>query len=273
MSKIGVITNQGLTAYESYKQKLRSDLEVSAFCERFLISELSGHHGFAHAVKFGLLAAKEKGERVLLVCQHDRKFTSPIDLRLLLSSIIDLEQQDVIRYVGLSTPSSISFMDEWEERYSWSSIIPPIDLKIHGHGRLDCLPFWYDSNHIGFVNRYLELFAPFKFMQASLQKEIGGPKAVSKLVLKKGDFIEDKVGQQQRQLYKEMMSIPTPRNTELVLELGKWFGCYMFYPESQDPSSWSLQSSSERQAVVGHIGGRKYPYPWPDDDTGHGQPV
>ena len=100
--------------------------------------------------------------------------------------------------------------------------------------------FWYDSNHICNVKKYLEIFTPFTSLPTDLRIELQkyDRHIVSKLLLKRGDFIEDRFGQAQRNLLASLKD-----NSELLLRTHHWFGSYLLY----SPSTQKMKKEEYRQ--------------------------
>lgn len=216
------------------------------------------HHGFAHAVKIGLEACTTK---YALVAQHDRAFFQGLQsggLELLLRT---MEEDETVRYIGF--PSSSNYL--WD-RLMISQGVPRLaDILNKPPGRiylsdsmlLQPLTFWFDSQHLCHVERYLNIFRPFKTMPVHLQQLVG-VKTVKEMVLRKGDFIEDRFGQQQRRILHSLASSASPVSVcigvssgettkisdELILEMFRWFGSYLVYDYSGESSGGSSSSSN-----------------------------
>jgi hypothetical protein len=86
--------------------------------------------------------------------------------------------------------------------------------------------FWYDSNHLCHVQRYLEIYTPFRAMPSALKilLQEKDPNLIQRLVLRRGDFIEDRFGQVQRNLLVSLKQDPV-----LLLRTHQWFGSYLLY--------------------------------------------
>lgn len=113
---------------------------------------------------------------------------------------------------------SVSQDDSQEQQLlSTSTPTPVVEYK------LQPLIFWFDSQHLCCVERYLEIYKPFTYMPKALQQREKA-KGVSLFLLRSGDFIEDRFGQAQRNLLcKYKHDIP------FVLEIFKWFGSYLVW--------------------------------------------
>lgn len=78
----------------------------------------------------------------------------------------------------------------------------------------------YDSNHIAHTERYLEIFSPFKNAPSLLREIVGGNSGLKNMKLGRGDFIEDKFGQSQRNVLVRL----SKEDPEKMRELFLWFG-------------------------------------------------
>eukprot|EP01034_Spumella_vulgaris_P021589 gene21589-27627_t len=113
-----------------------------------------------------------------------------------------------------------------------------IDIKdshkyyLGDHLYLQPLIFWFDSNHLCHVQRYLEIYRPISNLPAELKEAIG-MKSLKKMILRKGDFIEDKFGQMQRIL----LSTLTTRNC------GNSFNSVNFGSSSSKGQNKSLENA------------------------------
>ena len=87
-------------------------------------------------------------------------------------------------------------------------------VRVEGEEAIGLMPlaFWYDSNHIAHVGRYLEIFAPYTNLPLELREAIGREN-VHQLLLRKGDFIEDRFGQ--AQVRSPPLSFPLSRISSL----------------------------------------------------------
>jgi hypothetical protein len=103
------------------------------------------------------------------------------------------------------------------------------------------LMFWYDSNHIVHIDRMLELYTPFVSVPVALHRYFGGKTGLKSMLIRKGDFIEDRLGQHQRNVFSAfadelIATAPTMKTDELEFkehELDQvvgFFGCYLIVP-------------------------------------------
>ena len=81
--------------------------------------------------------------------------------------------------------------------------------------------FWFDSNHLVHIARALEIYAPYTHASDGMRSRLGG-KGLNRFRLRRGDFIEDRFGVEQRNLLMSLRDEPQ----ELVRTFD-WFGCYM----------------------------------------------
>lgn len=160
---------------------------------RVTIVRLESHHGFAMAVKEGLLQCTTT---LSLILQHDRFFSVPFSH---LAKVCQVMQENPhIRYVGFPTVMSKNHQKSLNCRYSLQPLLDPAQSHIEIYPNeliLQPLIFWYDSNHLAHVERYLEIYRPYHYLTVSLREALGLP-AIKKMLIRRGDFIEDKFGQQ-----------------------------------------------------------------------------
>jgi hypothetical protein len=160
---------------------------------RVTILRLESHHGFAMAVKEGLLQCTTTFS---LILQHDRSFHVPFPHVAKVCQVM-LEKPH-IRYVGFPTVMSQNHLKSIHCRYSLLPLVDPTQSHIDIYPSelvLHPLIFWYDSNHIAHVQRYLQIYRPYHHLSENLRESLGLP-AIKKMLLRRGDFIEDKFGQQ-----------------------------------------------------------------------------
>jgi hypothetical protein len=208
MSKIGVIVPEAATLYEQYCNLLEKELDdlSRSQCTRSLsILRLSTHHGFAFAVQEALTRANTP---YVLILQHDRAFVKYFDF--MPSLMQAFEDDPAIRYIGFPTVTSSKHDEHQRSQYHvrdallplCRSLVPASSKEVECEsGKLDIkkyqlvpLLFWYDSNHLAHVKRYLEIYRPFKNAPAELRSVIGS-RGLKDMLLRRGDFIEDRVGQ------------------------------------------------------------------------------
>ena len=210
-TKKGRITSEMATAYEEYIINLKNAYES---CKNVVIYKNDCHIGFAMCVQLGLSKVTTK---YALVLQHDRIFVKPFtDLNKCLEI---MEQHTHIRYIGIPSITNCNHESQLLCRYNIPYLTyynnPNPNKSVHiileEHNnigienmnytspRLQPLIFWYDSQHICHVERYLQIFKPFTNMTPSMKKLLT-VKDISMFLLRSGDFIEDRFGQAQRNI-------------------------------------------------------------------------
>lgn len=190
-TKIGRITEESAARYELYHQAL---LEKYA-SPRFRVVRNPIHQGFALSVKVGLELCTTK---YCMVTQYDRMFCAPFSR---LGDLIKaMEEYENIRYIGFPTSTNVSHDKFISTNYNLYCLNKPgVKLCLDDHFYLQPAVFWYDSQHLGHVERYLQIYRPYKNMPPHL-RDIVGIKSIKNMLLRPGDFIEDRFGQMQRRL-------------------------------------------------------------------------
>jgi hypothetical protein len=228
-TKKGRVTKQLARCYEEYKQalilffdecKASKDCEINGF-----VHSLDSHHGFAHAVKVGLTMC---GHEYCLIAQHDREFIHTFnDIRILLE-IMDRTKH--IRYIGFPSVNSNCHNVVIQSKYRLNCLNSD-DMVISIPTDSGCsiylqpLIFWYDSQHICHVQRYLEIYQPYLNVPNHL-KRLYGNKIMNGLVLRKGDFIEDRFGQSQ---LNSLLLLRDLNDNDLVKQAFLWYGSYLIW--------------------------------------------
>lgn len=262
MSKQGVVTEGAAQSYDAYMERLERELEVrfgisgsgSGNVREWELERLPERCGFANAVRHAL---EHSPLEMVLVCQHDRAFVSAVPLSDLVAHL-ESDGGNRVRYVGFSTFKSRGLLRDYE----WPLL--PEDgeevltqvLHVPEQLLLRAMPFWYDSNHLAVRERYLEIFTPFKSLPSDCLERLGKA-SVAKLRLRRGDFIEDRFGQQQRTIF-ALLAEEAARGERGGAEMADvsrfarrmvdWFGCYML-------------NTCDDRVMVSHLGGRKYAGP------------
>lgn len=263
-SKKGIITDEMASDYIDYCTSLSL---LYADSDHIIVTErCTKHHGFAMAVKKGISLCKTT---YALVCQHDRKFTSKfhhID-----TVINEFERNKDMRYVGFSTVTLSSYLQVLNTRYRLNVLSEKdMQIELENNCTLQPLIYWYDSQHICHIERYLEVYQPYTYMPPDLKatiKELG--QDVGSFRLRYGDFIEDRFGQAQRNLIVAANKHYNPTalchhdedNIEIVvdtvtsiyklIDAVRWFGCYLLL--QRDPSTGTFVTNT----LVGHLKGRQ----------------
>ena len=250
--KRGKLSQPMIDSYEIYCNNLFERYKSSTNVQ---IIKNEKHIGFAHSVKKGLEAIDTAFAMIL---QHDRVFCECLPDHLLTECMNIMNSNDHIRYIGFPTSSSKTHISQITSRYQgidsfnlWEHRIQlqttdtqtdniPIhnnDKNYYGYFLQPCI-FWYDSNHLCHVQRYLNIFRPYKTIPLPL-KELLGNKRIKKLLLRQGDFIEDRFGQMQRKILTEIIpqEIHPGNNTNnnkdthatFLMDAFRWFGSYLLW--------------------------------------------
>eukprot|EP01041_Mallomonas_annulata_P007054 gene7054-14353_t len=218
-TKKGRITPQFAINYESYITSLQSKYDSS----NFSFIKLKSRNGFAMAVKYGL---ENCVTDYAIILQHDRIFCKKF--KHLNDLIRIFESNSSIRYIGFPTIKSISHANILQSKYSLEYLLSDeYCIDLNDTYSIQPLIFWYDSNHFCHVGRYLQIFKPWKYFPLTL-KNICGIDFLKSLLLKNGDFIEDKFGQAQRNIFVKYAKDPS-----IIRQLHDWYGCYLLYSRSR----------------------------------------
>jgi hypothetical protein len=254
--------------YEKYIENVINKYRGNS---KYVIVKCSNHCGFAHCVKQGLELCETT---YCLIAQHDRSFVRKFDN---LHDILGhMKRNENVRYIGFPTVTSMNHNSALLSRYNLRLLsgfdittrifignntynsIDNINKKgdeLMFHPYLQPLIFWFDSQHICHKERYLEIYQPFVHMPVELRDKMGYA-SIKKMVLRLGDFIEDRFGQQQRQFLK---SLSDDKDKEILLKAFEWFGSYLYFiPCVQshliDPRH---QYDLKSKILVGHLRGRQ----------------
>ena len=127
-----------------------------------------------------------------MIVQHDRSFMAQFND---LTNVLDcMNDNHHIRYVGFPTVNSLTH-DSVIRNYGLQGLVSPEKhIAITSDYVLKPLIFWYDSNHVCKISRYLEIYRPFTFVPPEM-KDIVGVKGLKSMFMKNGHFIEDRFGQ------------------------------------------------------------------------------
>lgn len=242
-SKKGLVSQSMIDSYKLYIENLHAKYGGNP---RFTIIQSPIHIGFAMAVKLGLESCATK---YCLVAQHDRVFIKHFHKLPELLELMEYHQH--IRYVGFPSVTNCWHEANIKYRYNMdeltslprlaSSTSEQYQIPFCDGFWLQPLIFWYDSQHLCHVKRYLEIYTPFKKIPEHIKAHMSA-KDISTLILRTGDFIEDRFGQAQRNLLCQFRSQP-----EVFRELFLWFGSYLLWlPDTSNTRqpSWQLMLSS-----------------------------
>lgn len=206
------------------------------------IHRLPTHHGYAMAVKYGL---EQCTTPYAFILQHDRVFVRPFSY---LPALLDcFETTPHLRYIGFPTSMS-SGHHKIITNYPGLRPLNNYCIPINVHHKLQPLIFWYDSQHLVHVARYLEIYTPYAYLpdnlRALLTKEF-----INTMRLRPGDFIEDRFGQAQRNSLAGVKG-----DFDVVLRLFQWFGSYLLWDTEATLSHVRHQKTTE---YVVHLRGRQ----------------
>ena len=199
----GRITNESAGAYEEYKTRLKQRFAEPLYVqERYEVHELAEHNGFGFAVKASLPLVRTP---LIMVIQHDRSFCrSASFLQDIVQTMVHEGEDGRIGYVLLPTTSTQKYISRSLTKFHMNGIssiteadiarlaIPvgtdPIGISHStGYAPMTAAPCllpcfrWFDSTHVAFSQFYRD----FVF-DADMN------------LVKKGGFIEDKLGQVQQ---------------------------------------------------------------------------
>lgn len=246
--KKGKITAEAEILYMQYFDALKRRFQAP----RFEIIRASSHLGFAHAVKLGLECCSTK---FALVAQHDRYFRCTFSR--LTELLVAMEEHEHIRYIGFPSASNITHDKLLSFNYGLDRLNrPDIKYLLGDNLYLQPLVFWFDSQHLCHVERYLQIFKPFRSMPKHLF-DIVGLRAIKDMFLRPGDFIEDRFGQVQRNLLTTLLSRGHDEDT--LVDLFKWYGSYLCW-SSNNVHPFQVLFDSQRTttlAMVSHLHGRQ----------------
>jgi hypothetical protein len=252
--KKGRITEQSKNLYDKYFQNLQIDWKEHPNVELIRAPE---HLGFAHCVKLGLEACTTT---FALITQHDRCFLQSFAyLQQLLTA---MEEDESIRYIGFPTSKNYTHDRLITSSYQLSCLnYNPIIKReiIPNYLYLQPLIFWFDSQHLCHIERYLRIFLPFKTFPQEF-RDIFGSKPLEDMCLRKGDFIEDKFGQQQRNLF--IMAKEKKCSDDVIIRLFQWYGSYLCWIDENVSYDENLQHelspSNPINIMVRHLHGREF---------------
>lgn len=246
--KKGRISSEEIRLYDEYFLALQVKYGNNS---RFRILRNEEHLGFAFMVKWGLEICNTK---YCLVSQHDRHFQERFDR--LPELIQTMEEHEHIRYIGFPTVGNIAHDRLLICQYKLPCLNKSnVKMTLNDNLYLQPLIFWYDSQHLAHVERYLQIFSPLTTMPADLKRKVGYDN-LKKMVLKPGHFIEDRFGQAQRNLF---VSWSNEHRSEVdIIELFRWFGSYLCWiSEDADPYlDNKVLGQSVAHVMVSHLHGR-----------------
>ena len=250
--KRGIINREIETKYNAYYRSL-----CDKYKDKCSIHKLSSHYGFAKAVEYGLRLCSTT---FALLLQHDRMFCRPFHS---LASILNTMRKNThIRYVGFPSSCSSNHRRVIECSYGLHSLNISHTLEVEEAPELQLQPliFWYDSQHIAHVSRYLEIFLPYLHLPPSLRALLTKP-FINKMRLRKGDFIEDRFGQCQRNAISQYYIKDGKVSAEGVA-LFEWFGSYLIWDHMDSfllqDGGGGIDYTKRTKEYVLHLRGRSH---------------
>ena len=106
-SKRGIVSDEVAAAYDNFQVQLEKEAAAHpTLAARLSLLRLDSHHGFALAVREGLLSCCRAGLKHALVMQHDRAFIRRLRLSTLQGILDHFETQRACRYVGFPSGTS-----------------------------------------------------------------------------------------------------------------------------------------------------------------------
>jgi hypothetical protein len=200
----GQVTEEGARNYEEFKARVRKLSQEGGLFANSQMLECEERQGFGYALREAINKPGLITTPYVIVVQHDRTFMRSVDLH---SVILAMDAHKELFYVGFPTSSVLNhggapetsevrkakcsrgfegYMHFVASKYKVhiaSHVLVPPEL---GGAKLVPLVQWYDSTHVCRLQYYRDFVYSRK-----------------KLRVKKGGFIEDKLGQQQLQEIKE----------------------------------------------------------------------
>ena len=212
---------------------------------------LKDHNGYAMGVKIGL---ENCISEYCLVLQHDRAFIN------IVNCINDLKKiflnNNSIRYIHF--PTTASLYHDRLLKYNYTKVseiyntkrIQFIEETTGKSSLLQPMIFLYDSNFICSKSKFLEIYRPWRNMNAEMREWIG-LKSIKDMLLRKGDFIEDRLGQQQRKI---LVGDGFDLDIEKRSQIFDWFGMYVAYIDFQPDLIEQVRYDKKKETVlVGHL--------------------
>jgi hypothetical protein len=191
--KKGKITKQSEQLYHQYYEAL---VAKYALLSRYKIVRCPEHNGYAYVVKYAL--ENHCTTKYAIIAQHDRIFKRRFHRLQELVSVMEINNH--IRYIGFPTSGNINHDKMLSTLYNLRCLNKlGVKLSLEDGLYLQPIVFWFDSQHLCHVERYLQIFYPIRNMPVHL-KTIIGMQLLKGMRLRRGDFIEDRFGQMQRKL-------------------------------------------------------------------------
>ena len=182
-----------------------------------MVSVLHGWHGFGLGLKAALSLVRTPH---VLVSPHDMEFTCDIDLRRVRELVSD--PANGVEYVGFPNPNNLNHQQRME-----SKGVRGLQPRRIGGCRLLPLCQWKENPHVTSCAHY--------------DRMVFGPTAWPRI--KKGQFIEDTVGQRQRTLI-----------SEGGMDAHREWGTFLLWP----PAKGAAPSDAASFAMTHHLDGIAY---------------
>jgi len=287
LSKCGFVQEEAARTYEAYKTVLQHELDRMALestsrsqrqgQRQYVLLEMKEHTGFALSVKQGLLYAKNTYQSThSLVLQHDRFFTTHFSSAFIPRCLRTFAAFAHVRYMGFTTTASLNYMAGQRRQFRsvWDKMQEELTLPVASQEEENpavLLPmmFWYDSNHLVHIDRVLAIYTPFKTVPEQLHAAFGGKPGVRLLSLRIGDFIEDRLGQQQRNVFSSLAEAlllqlqqskgrdsdeaSLQQQREVLNQVVRLFGCYLVVPVETDSGGTGAITITQEKDCDGSV--------------------
>lgn len=158
-----------------------SQLSAICFLHYQQVLVLNKEIRYLYQVRWGLTLCTTT---YALILQHDRNFTTPFPYLHALLQTMAINPH--IRYIGFPTRSNVYHNRTLHFVYKLPFLTAfPYKKHVVDNIYLQPLIFWFDSNHLAHVQRYLEIFTPFKSITRSLKSKVD-LKHIKYMLLKPG---------------------------------------------------------------------------------------
>ena len=141
------------------------------------------------------------------MCQHDRAFIRRLARWDLSQLLAHFDADPSMRYVGFPSSTSKLLATRLAPKYKLGALLAARSHTLRPGLALRPLIFWYDSNHLVEVSRALCIFEPHTHLPVWLRERLGRT-GVARLRLRRGDFIEERLGTEQRALLVSLRTHP-----------------------------------------------------------------
>ena len=226
LSKRGIVTTNTAEAYQAYQHQLQREVDERGLAHRISVKAMRTHQGFALCVRSGLLDMQRRGLDYALVIQHDRGFIRCVpreDMELL---VRQFDVDTTTRYIGFASSTSKLLATRLGPKYRLGHLLERRSRQLREGLYLRPSIFWFDSNHLVHVSRCLNcLYEPFTHAPPNLRAHCAAtrPAGIGTFTLRRGDFIEDRFGTEQKAVLTSLCAAPE----QLLLEAFDFFGSYL----------------------------------------------